>query len=128
MARPAFVNWSTASTDYMDSEAGAGDVRQMHATSLRGLAKSSTFSCPAGWGTGSVCSEIRPPDVASPPSPFRDRSKNATSGCIACARPLTDDMSNRPVKEKNSNRLFSTADHMRNQSEHTPDARLKGNE
>ena len=113
MARPAFVNWSTASMTTWTAKRGAGDVRQMHAVSLRARAKSCTCSCPAGWGPDLYVQKYGHPMLRRRHLPFAIGSKERDQWMHCMRKALRDMPIDQALREKLEQSFLATADHMR---------------
>ncbi|HPQ25232.1 MAG TPA: group II truncated hemoglobin [Gammaproteobacteria bacterium] len=115
--------------DYMDSEAEASGVRQMHATSLRG-SREKLYLFLSGWlgGPDLYVQKYGHPMLRRRHLPFAIGEKERDQWMHCMRKALADMSIDQSLREKLEQAFLSTADHMRNQSEHTPDARLKGSE
>ena len=112
--------------DYMDSEAGAGDVRQMHAASLR-ASREKLFLFLSGWlgGPDLYVQKYGHPMLRRRHLPFAIGSKERDQWMHCMRKALRDMPIDQALREKLEQSFLATADHMRNQSEHTADSRLK---
>ncbi len=112
--------------DYMDSDAEVAEIRQMHAKSLRG-SREKLFLFLSGWfgGPDLYVQKYGHPRLRQRHLPFAIASKERDQW-MRCMRkaladmPLADD-----VRQKLEQAFMNTADHMRNQPEHSGDPRLQ---
>lgn len=112
--------------DYMDSEEGAGDVRQMHAASLR-ASREKLYLFLSGWlgGPDLYVQKYGHPMLRRRHLPFAIGSKERDQWMHCMRKALRDMPIDQALREKLEQSFLATADHMRNQSEHTTDSRLK---
>ncbi|MCB1797309.1 MAG: group II truncated hemoglobin [Gammaproteobacteria bacterium] len=112
--------------DYMDSEAGAGDVRQMHAASLR-ASREKLFLFLSGWlgGPDLYVQKYGHPMLRRRHLPFAIGSKERDQWMHCMRKALRDMPIEQALRERLEQSFLATADHMRNQSEDTADSPLK---
>ena len=108
--------------DYMDSEAEASGVRQMHATSLRG-SREKLYLFLSGWlgGPDLYVQKYGHPMLRRRHLPFAIGEKERDQWMHCMRKALADMSIDQSLREKLEQAFLSTADHMRNQSEHTPE-------
>ena len=112
--------------DYMDSEAEAGDVRQLHAKSLR-ASREKLFLFLSDWlgGPDLYVQKYGPPMLRRRHLQFAI-GKRERDQWMNCMRKALNDMSIEDGLKQELERAFmATADHMRNQPEHQDDGRLR---
>jgi hemoglobin len=112
--------------DYMDSEAEAGDVRRLHAKSLR-ASREKLFLFLSGWlgGPDLYVQRYGHPMLRRRHLPFAI-GKRERDQWMHCMRKALDNMRiEDSLKQKLERAFMATADHMRNQSEHEDDGRLR---
>ena len=112
--------------DYMDSEAGAGDVRQMHAASLR-ASREKLYLFLSGWlgGPDLYVQKYGHPMLRRRHLPFAIGSKERDQWMHCMRKALRDMPIEQALRERLEQSFLATADHMRNQSEDAADSPLK---
>ena len=112
--------------DYMDSESQATEIRQMHAKSLR-ASREKLFLFLSGWlgGPDLYVQQYGHPMLRRRHLPFAI-GKQQRDQWMHCMRKALDDMPiEADLKERLEKAFMATADHMRNQPEHSEDGRLR---
>lgn len=112
--------------DYMDTETEASQVRQMHAKSLR-ASREKLFLFLSGWlgGPDLYVQKYGHPMLRRRHLPFAI-GKQQRDQWMHCMRKALSDMSiDDELKTKLERAFMATADHMRNQPEHSEDGRLQ---
>lgn len=112
--------------DYMEREATATDVRQLHAKSLR-ASRDKLFLFLSGWlgGPDLYVQKHGHPMLRRRHLPFAigQRERDQWMHCMRLA--LNDMPIDDALRQKLEQAFMATADHMRNQPEHEADGRLQ---
>jgi hemoglobin len=112
--------------DVMESETQASHIRAMHAKSLR-ASREKLFLFLSGWlgGPDLYVQKYGHPMLRRRHMPFAI-GKQERDQWMHCMRKALDDMPiDAQLKARLAQAFLATADHMRNQPEHTEDGRLK---
>jgi hemoglobin len=112
--------------DYMDSEAEAAQIRQMHARDLRG-SRSKLFLFLSGWlgGPNLYVQKYGHPMLRRRHLPFAIGSRERDQWMHCMRKALNDMPIDQDLRQQLEQAFRGTADHMRNRPEHAADARLK---
>jgi hemoglobin len=112
--------------DYMDSDPGAADVRRLHARDLR-ASREKLFLFLSGWlgGPNLYVEKFGHPRLRARHLPFPIDSRMRDQWMHCMTRALEDMPIDTSFRQQLREAFASTADHMRNRAEHTPDPALK---
>jgi hemoglobin len=112
--------------DYMDTEAAARPVREMHAKSLR-ASREKLFLFLSGWlgGPDLYVQKYGHPMLRRRHLPFAIGSQERDQWMHCMRKALNDMPVDDALKQRLEQAFMATADHMRNQPEHDEDGRLK---
>lgn len=111
--------------NYMDSETEAAEIRQMHAKSLRG-SRQKLFLFLSGWfgGPDLYVEKYGHPRLRQRHLPFAIASKERDQWMHCMYKALADMPLPDDVRDKLGQAFMNTANHMRNQPEHSEDPGL----
>jgi hemoglobin len=112
--------------DFMDTDAEAADVRDLHARSLR-ASREKLFLFLSGWlgGPNLYVEKYGHPRLRARHLPFPIDTKMRDQW-MSCMRQAMQDMPVDPsLRQQLLDAFASTADHMRNRADHQADANLK---
>jgi len=105
--------------DYMDELEDAGDVRKLHARSLRG-SREKLFLFLSGWlgGPDLYVQKYGHPRLRARHLPFSIGIKERDQWMLCMRKALADMSLEKGFRERLENAFLSTADHMRNRAEY----------
>ena len=112
--------------DLMDSDTKAQDIRAMHAKSLR-ASRDKLFLFLSGWlgGPNLYIEKYGHPMLRQRHLPFAIGMAQRDQWMHCMRQALSEMPIEKTLRQKLEQAFAATADHMRNQPEHTPDGKLK---